>query len=67
MPDDIDADAFYEAHVSEPSLDPEALRRAIDIYMARMHLHVRRLHNDSPLTADQALEAFRPRDEMIEF
>ena len=67
MTDDIDADAFFEAHEAEPSLEPEALRRAIDVYLTRMHLHVRRRHNDAPLTAEQAMEAFKPRDVTVEF
>lgn len=67
MPDDIDADAFFEAHEAEPSLEPEALRRAIDVYLNRMHLHIRRVHAERTLTPAEVLDAFRPRDETVEF
>ncbi len=65
MPDDIDADAFYAAHEAAPSLDPELLRRAVDAYMAALHMHVSRAHAHIELTADEAIEAFRPKD--VEF
>ncbi len=65
MPDDLDADAFYEAHEAYPGLDPEALRGAIDTYLNRMHLHITHIHNDTPLTPAEVLDAFRPRT--IEF
>ena len=61
MPTDIDADAFYAAHEAEPELDPEALRRAIDVYLGRMHLHVRRIHTERDLTPAEVLGAFAPR------
>ena len=65
MPDDIDMDAFYAAHQAAPSLDPEKLRRAIDAYMAALHMHVSRAHAHIELTAEEAIEAFRPKD--VEF
>lgn len=59
--DDIDADAFHAAHEAAPSLDPEEIRVAIDAYMAAMHLHVSRAHAHVELTAEEAIEAFRPK------
>ena len=65
MPDDIDADAFFAAHEAAPDLDPEQLRKAVDAYLDRLHLTVRRVHSERELSADEVLDAFRPRD--IEF
>lgn len=59
--DDINAAAFYEAHKAASSIDPETLRRAIDAYMAAMHMHVTTVHASAPLTPEQAIEAFRPK------
>ena len=61
MPTDPDAEAFFAAHEAVPSLDPEALRLAIDVYMERLHLHVSRTHEKRDLTPDEVLKAFEPR------
>ncbi len=65
MPDDLDADAFFAAHEAAPDLDPEGLRRAIDAYLDRLHLRVRRVHAERTLTPEEAMDAFKPRD--VEF
>lgn len=58
---DLDADAFFAAHEAAPDLDPELLRMAIDVYLGRMHLHVRRIHDERDLTPAEVLGAFAPR------
>lgn len=60
-----DAHAFADACEAAPKVDPEQLRLAVDAYMAALHLRVVQHHEDAPLTAEQALDAFRPRD--VEF
>ena len=61
MPTDPDAEAFFAAHEAAPTLNPEALRRAIDVYMERLHLHVSRTHEERELTPAEVLRAFEPR------
>ena len=60
-----DAHAFADACEAAPSIHPDQLRLAIDAYMGALHLRVIQRHEDAPLTAEQALDAFRPRE--IEF
>ena len=70
MPDslnvpDLDAEAFSAAVEAGRGLNPFELRKALDAYLNSLHVSVRRVHEDTPLTAEETLDAFRPRD--VEF
>lgn len=56
--DTLDAHAFAAACEAAPGTDPEAIRRAVDAYMATLHLHVVRISEGRVLTAAEAEVAF---------
>lgn len=63
--DTLDAHAFADACEAAPDVDPEKVRRIVDAHMAALHLRIIQHHEDRPLTAEETLDAFRPRD--VEF
>jgi len=65
LKDSLDAEAFATACTAVPDVDPERLRVAIDAYCGDLHLAIHHVHASAPLTPEQAIEAFRPKD--VEF
>ncbi len=64
--DSLDAHAFADACRAAPEVHPDRARLIVDAYTAALHIRVVQHHEDRPLTAEEALEAFRPRDD-VEF
>lgn len=60
--DTLDAHAFASACEAAPGVDPEAIRLAVDAYLATLHLHVVRIAAGRALTSAEAEAGFRPRD-----
>ena len=60
--DALDAHAYADACEAAPTTNPETVRSIVDAYMSALHIRVVRHHEDRELTADQILDAFRPRD-----
>ena len=61
MPDTLDDHAFAAACEAAPDVDPEAIRCAEDAYVWTLHLHVVRITEGRPLSAEEAEAAFAPR------
>ena len=61
MPDTLDNHAFAAACEAAPGVDPEAIRLAVDAYVSTIHLHVVRIVESRPLSAEEAEAAFAPR------
>ena len=49
------------ARRAAPNCPEGELRDAIDAALAALHLHVSERHEDRPLRAEEAIDAFRPR------
>lgn len=62
MTDTLDDFAFAAACDAAPGTDPEAIRAAVNAYLAELHLTVNRIVEGRALTADEAEDAFRPRE-----
>jgi len=66
LKDSLDTEAFATACAAFGSnVEPERLRGAIDAYCGDLHLAIHHVHASAPLTPEQAIEAFRPKD--VEF
>ena len=61
----MDAHAFAAACEAVAGIHPDQVRRIVDAYADAAHLRIREIHEDHPLTAEEAIDAFRPRD--VEF
>lgn len=66
MTDTLDDFAFAAACTVAPKVDPDSLRRAIDAYLAELHLSVTRIAEGRALTPAEAEDAFKPRTYIVE-